>query len=302
MNGYHVFYQSKEVDNEFEEINYLVQIASILFWKKNQGKMSLYCNSKYLNFIKKWGIDSLYDEINTECLDKIPYKQYLDKYWSFCKIEAAFDISKSDKDFVIIDTDLWIQEPINIDSDFQFIGYHQEKCLNHPNNPYIEPNNFINLRDLKLFDWSISPINCAFLYLNSKDLINEWYKWSLKVIENNKDNNKKEMSVDTIFVEQRLLPTIAHTLGMNVGTLIPNVYQPHIKSDNLGSEWIPKIGFDITNQYMSWNIKHVWGLKKMYDDPNIRSIIIDTVTGSLNTYFKDWEINFTELLKKIKEY
>jgi len=302
MNGYHVFYQSKEVDNEFEEINYLVQIASILFWKKNQGKMSLYCNSKYLNFIKKWEIDSLYDEINIECLDKIPYKQYLDKYWSFCKIEAAFDISKKDKDFVIIDTDLWIQEPINIDSDFQFIGYHQEKCLNHPNNPYIEPNNFINLRDLKLFDWSISPINCAFLYLNSKDLINEWYKWSLKVIENNKDNSKKEMSVDTIFIEQRLLPTIAHTLGMNVGTLIPNVYQPHIKSDNLGSEWIPKIGFDITNQYMSWNIKHVWGLKKMYDDPNIRSIIIDTVTGSLNTYFKDWEINFTKLFNKIKEY
>ena len=110
------------------------------------------------------------------------------------------------------------------------------------------------------------------------------------------------MSADTIFVEQRLLPTIAHTLDMNVGTLIPNIYQPHIKSDNIGSEWIPRIGFDITNQYMSWNIKHVWGLKKMYDDPNIRRVIIDTAIGSLDTYFKDWKVDFTNLLSKIKKY
>ena len=53
MNGYHVFYQSKDNDDKFEEINYLIQIASILFWKKNEGKMILYCNSKYLDFIKK---------------------------------------------------------------------------------------------------------------------------------------------------------------------------------------------------------------------------------------------------------
>jgi len=301
MNGYHVFYQSKEIDGEFEEINYLVQIASILFWKKNEGKISLYCNSEYLNFIKKWGIDILYDEINTECLDKIQYKEYLDKYWSFCKIEAAVDISKKDKDFVIIDTDLWIQETINIDSNFQFIGYHPEQSLNHPDNPYVDPINFMNKKDLKLFDWSINPINCAFLYLNSKELINEWYKWSLKVIRDNKDSDKRDMSADTIFIEQRLLPIIANTLDMNVGTLIPNIYQPHIKSDNLGSEWIPKIGFDIDNQYMTWNIKHVWGLKKMYDDPNIRNMVVNTVKGSLDGYFENWEKDFPNLLDKIEE-
>jgi hypothetical protein len=178
MNGYHVFYQSKDNDDKFEEINYLIQIASILFWKKNEGKMILYCNSKYLDFIKKWGIDTLYDEINTECLDNILYKEYLNKYWSFCKIEAAFDISKKDSDFVIIDTDLWIHEPVTIDSSLQFIGYHPEQKLDHPENPYIDPNNFMNKEDLQNFDWSIIPINCAFLYLNSKELVSEWYTLS----------------------------------------------------------------------------------------------------------------------------
>jgi hypothetical protein len=164
MNGYHVFYQSKEVDDEFEEINYLVQVASILFWKNNQGSVKLYCNSKYLEFIKKWNLDVFYDDINTECLDNIPYKENLKKYWSFCKIESAFDISKKDNDFVIIDTDLWIHEPINIDSNFEFIGYHPEQGLDHPENPYIDAHNFMDGEDLQNFDWSIVPINCAFLY------------------------------------------------------------------------------------------------------------------------------------------
>jgi hypothetical protein len=110
------------------------------------------------------------------------------------------------------------------------------------------------------------------------------------------------MSADTIFIEQRLLPSLVNKLGMKFGTLIPNVYQPHIKSDNLGSEWIPKIGFDFKNQYMTWNIKHVWGLKKMYDDPDIRNLVINSVTDALDINFIDWRINSTELLDKVKGY
>jgi len=300
MNGYHVFYQSKEVDDEFEEINYLVQVASILFWKNNQGSVKLYCNSKYLEFIKKWNLDTFYDDINTECLDNIPYKENLKKYWSFCKIEAAKHISETDKEFVILDTDFWIHNEINIDNDFQFIGYHPELMLEHPKNPYVSPSNFLNKSDVNLFDWSINPINCAFLYLNSKELINEWYKWSVKVIQRNKELEDKDISGDTIFIEQRLLPTIAHTLNMNVGTLIQNTYYPHIKSDEFGNEWTPKIGFDEENQYMTWNIKHVWGLKKMYADPSIRTLVIDTVLGSLEK-FPNWKKGLTKLTNSIEE-
>ncbi len=62
-------------------------------------------------------------------------------------------------------------------------------------------------------------------------------------------NNKNEpifnLSADTIFIEQRLLSAIAYTLKMKVGKLIPNIYLPHITSDHLGSEWEPKIGFNL---------------------------------------------------------
>jgi hypothetical protein len=78
------------------------------------------------------------------------------------------------------------------------------------------------------------------------------------------------------------------------------MYLPHIPSDQFGSEWSPKIGFDEFNQYMTWNIKHVWGLKKYYSDPNIRNMVIELVTNSLDSYFDNWNEDFILLLDDIK--
>jgi len=299
MDAYHIYYQKSE--NEFEEINYLVQIASILFWKKNHGDINLYCNDIFLKNISKWGIDKLYKDVNISCLDNMPYPDYYSKYWSFCKIHAAKEIATTNSDFCILDTDLWIQEPINIDNEYKFIGYHPEQDLEHDMNPYINPKDIMG-SDYKLFKWDILPINCAFIYLNSQILINEWYRWCVKVINNNKDNDIIRNSGDTIFIEQRLLPTIAHTMGMKLGTLIPNIYQPHIPADDLGTEWIPKIGFDEQNQYMSWNIKHVWGLKKMYNNIDIRNIVIDSVISSLDNYFPNWKLKYSDIYDKVLTY
>lgn len=302
MNAYHVFYHNKSEDGKYETINYLVQIASILFWKKNHGKIGLYCNSNFLKYLKKWNIDVLYDYINTDVLDNTPFKDHLDKYWSFCKIEAAKDINRNTSEFVILDTDFWIHDEINIDNSYQFIGYHPELMMEHPKNPYLPPSTFLKNKDIDLFDWSMEPINCAFIYLNSKYLIDEWYRWSYYIISQNKELPKKDMSADTIFIEQRLLPTLTHSLNMRVGTLIPNVYLPHIEPNSVGYEWEPRIGFDEFNQYMCWNIKHVWGMKKYYDNDDIRTMVIDMVTSSLNMYFTDWDEKFKDLLGDIKSH
>jgi hypothetical protein len=39
----------------------------------------------------------------------------------------------------------------------------------------------------------------------------------------------------------------------------------------------------------------------MYDDPNIRNLVIDTVTGSLDKSFIDWRNDLTNLLDKVEE-
>jgi len=301
MNAFHIYYQKDEEISNNDLINLLVQFASIKFWKKNQGEIHLYCNENHLNTLEKWGVDKFYDSINLDCLEDMPYFNYQDKYWSFCKIHAIKKIAELYDEFVVLDTDLWIQESIKIDPSFQIIGYHEEDVIEDESNPYVNPSNFLNSFDINSIDWSMNPMNCAFLYLNSKELVDEWYKWVLKTIETNKEKETLVLSADTIFIEQRLLTAIAYTLKMRVGKLLPNVYQPHIPCDEFGNEWVPKIGYSLENQYVTWNIKHVWGLKKSYDDPEIRNMVISTVLSSLDTFIEDWKYDIPNLNKEVSE-
>jgi len=301
MNAFHIYYQKDEEISNNDLINLLVQFASIKFWKKNQGEIHLYCNENHLNTLEKWGVDKFYDSINLDCLEDMPYFNYQDKYWSFCKIHAIKKIAELYDEFVVLDTDLWIQESIKIDPSFQIIGYHEEDVIEDESNPYVNPSNFLNSFDINSIDWSMNPMNCAFLYLNSKELVDEWYKWVLKTIELNKEKETLVLSADTIFIEQRLLTAIAYTLKMRVGKLLPNVYQPHIPCDEFGNEWVPKIGYSLENQYVTWNIKHVWGLKKSYDDPEIRNMVISTVLSSLDTFIEDWKYDIPNLNKEVSE-
>jgi len=301
MNAFHIYYQKDEEISNNDLINLLVQFASIKFWKKNQGEIHLYCNENHLNTLEKWGVDKFYDSINLDCLEDMPYFNYQDKYWSFCKIHAIKKIAELYDQFVVLDTDLWIQESIKIDPSFQIIGYHEEDVIEDESNPYVNPSNFLNSFDINSIDWSMNPMNCAFLYLNSKELVDEWYKWVLKTIETNKEKETLVLSADTIFIEQRLLTAIAYTLKMRVGKLLPNVYQPHIPCDEFGNEWVPKIGYSLENQYVTWNIKHVWGLKKSYDDPEIRNMVISTVLSSLDTFIEDWKYDIPNLNEEVSE-
>jgi len=301
MNAFHIYYQKDEEISNNDLINLLVQFASIKFWKKNQGEIHLYCNENHLNTLEKWGVDKFYDSINLDCLEDMPYFNYQDKYWSFCKIHAIKKIAELYDEFVVLDTDLWIQESIKIDPSFQIIGYHEEDVIEDESNPYVNPSNFLNSFDINSIDWSMNPMNCAFLYLNSKELVDEWYKWVLKTIELNKEKETLVLSADTIFIEQRLLTAIAYTLKMRVGKLLPNVYQPHIPCDEFGNEWVPKIGYNLENQYVTWNIKHVWGLKKSYDDPEIRNMVISTVVSSLDTFIEGWKNDIPVLNKEVSE-
>ena len=301
MNAFHIYYQKDEEISNNDLINLLVQFASIKFWKKNQGEIHLYCNENHLKTLEKWEIDKFYDSINLDCLEDMPYFNYQDKYWSFCKIHAIKKIAELYDEFVVLDTDLWIQESIKIDPSFQIIGYHEEDVIEDESNPYVNPSNFLNSFDINSIDWSMNPMNCAFLYLNSKELVDEWYKWVLKTIELNKEKETLVLSADTIFIEQRLLTAIAYTLKMRVGKLLPNVYQPHIPCDEFGNEWVPKIGYSLENQYLTWNIKHVWGLKKSYDDPEIRNMVISTVLSSLDTFIEDWKYDIPNLNEEVSE-
>lgn len=285
MTGYHIYYQSND-EGQYEEINHLILLSSIVNWKKNYGPIKLFCNKKYLESISKFGIDKEYDAIDTELIETVPYKEYMKRYWSFCKIHLAKHISNREDSFCILDTDLWIQAPNLLQSDCDLLFYHREAFnLSYEQNPYPLPENWIAKNDLNNFDWSIMPCNCAIIAFNKncKDLINAWYNKSCEIIENTKDNDfLPNANADTIFIEQRLLPVLADKMQVKFDVLLPNIYLTFVPgNDASGKEWEPRLGHNEKSTFISANIKHIWGAKKYYAADWIRNLILKVTLSSI---------------------
>ena len=284
MKGYHIYYQIDDEENEFEYLDFLGHLCSILFWKKNFGEIELICNQKFLEKVKFWGLEKYYNNINTELFQNIPHQDKLKIFWSFPKIYGIKYISNFEDKFCVLDTDLWIIEHIDFDKECELVGYHAELISHSEINPYKDPKRWLQNDDL---DWTTPPLNCAFLYFNSKELIDYWYSTVFGVIS--EFNSKiSENSSDTVFIEQRLLTTICKKLNLNYTTMVENVYNPDSEKD--GSEWVPQIGFTEENLKKFRNIKHIWGLKKLFFDVDIRNMVYYTCKSCLDYYFPGWEL------------
>ena len=287
MTGYHIYYQSNE-EGQYEEINHLILLSSIVNWKKNYGPIKLFCNRKYLESISKYGIDKEYDSINTNVIETVPYKEDMKRYWSFCKIYLAKIISQTESSFCILDTDLWIQAPnlLQSRSDCDLLFYHKEAFdLSYEQNPYPLPENWVTENDLNTFDWSVDPCNCAIIVFNKNcnELISIWYDKVCEIIERTKNNDTMpNANADTIFIEQRLLPVLAAKMQVKHDVILPNIYLTFISAlEASGQEWEPQLGHDEKSSLVSSNIKHIWGAKKYYQVDWIRNLVLKTTLSSL---------------------
>jgi hypothetical protein len=285
MNGYHVYYKNSE-PKDYHEIDLLVNIASCLFWKKYYGKIILYCNQEHLEYIQQYGVDQFYDEINTTFLETIPHKDLLDRYWSFCKIYVANYVADFDENFAIFDTDFYFRGPYDFDTSLNFVGYHKEAYNPHnPHNPYPTPSLFLNPENLERLDWDTDPVNCAFMYLNSKSLVKTWYIWAEGVIKTKRDSiDSSNINTSTIFIEQRLLPTLANSMGLKQDTLLPNYYLTYIPLNDDLHEWFPMIDSHPKYRERFNRFRHTWGLKRYYYEEKWRKLISTLTLEDLESF------------------
>jgi hypothetical protein len=282
MIGYHIFYQYSKETNFLDICS---QFASALFWKKNFGPIKLYCNTEHLKMISKYQIDSIYDEINVFELDNIPYEpDILIKYWSLVKIYAASKIQE-DK-FCIIDTDLWITQPFKWNEDVDFMGFHYESFnLDNIHNPYLPPSLFLN--DIRDEDWDELPINCSFIFINNKILLDKWLEFSNKVINLNKNIETNIYGAYTLFIEQRAITKICKDLNLKCIPLIDNVYKSGLDLES--NVWSPPL--DLSQAPQKY-IRHIWGLKRLL---HLHSKFIEVIFNDIHETFGFLEIQYPEL-------
>ena len=299
MTGYHAYHQKKD-DKEFGEINYLIQLVSILYWKKHYGKINLYCNQRFLESIKKYGLDKEYNEINTELLDNYPYEKYTERYWSFNKIYVAADIAKKEEAFCLIDTDLWVSKPNMFREDVDVLFYHQEAVNpDFDNTVYPKVSNWLEENIISQFDWSIAPRNSALVIFNSnfKELIEAWKDISVGIIKNNFDKKFTFINKDahTIFIEQRLIGPLAKILGVTISEILPNTYS------SIDPQWSPELGHTLESQYVATNIKHIWGLKHRYGEIEVRKLVLEVTLSAIKEIIED-RIEYNSLIEECENY
>lgn len=285
--GIHVFEQIDDLEWESELVGF--NLLSALSWKKFHGPVHLYCNTTYLNTLKKWGVDVVYDSINTEIIDNKPTELDYKEFWAYSKFVVLESLIGSTEPFTLIDTDLWLLDKIDLDKDVDVIMYHKENFdINYWNNIYFDFDQFIpqHIKSLEL-DKTILPTNGALLHIKNPKFLLEWLQLSKDVVDFNYINKIQlnNNSTKMCFIEQRLLPMLLQKQGFKYETFIKQVYQSQLVELQDGSEWLPRIenssDIELTNFQ---KIKHVWGMKRYFKYPEIRNLVLDSTITCLSQY------------------
>ncbi len=293
IRGYHVYYKfentSRTKSDEYEVIDILAQLASILYWKENYGPIRLIANQQYFDSILKYRIFEEYDGIDLYMLDQMPFKDKASTYWSFSKIFAAYQLSKMHDEFCIFDVDLWIKDKNLIDKGFDFHAFHKENFdINSTKNVYYEPINWMDQTDVDKFNWNYWPLNTAIFHFKNrtKEITENWYNESIKVIIRDKEMEDDIKKHSSIFIEQRLLPVIAKKLGISYGTIKPNIYRSSSNRENISwsNKWVPAIDSSLKSNEIENSITHIWGGKFYYTKPIIRINFLEKILNDLSRF------------------
>lgn len=285
--GIHVFEKHGKLDWELELLS--MSLLSALSWKKFHGDIHLYANKEYLDLISLWGLDKVYNSIDTSIIETKSNEIDYRKYWAFSKL-LVIESLKNTTPFTVLDLDLWIYDKLEFDNDSDIMMYHKEDFLeSFRNNIYIDFHKMIpdSIKGMGL-DKKVLPTNAAILHFNTNKIISEWVDLSKQIAIYNNDIEFNHKSIQMCFVEQRLLPMLLEKNNLKYSTFIDNCYLSHMVNYQDGEEWLPKIENSSEEQLNKFSkIKHVWGLKSLFHNDELRNLVMETVINSLS----DYEIN-----------
>jgi hypothetical protein len=280
--GVHVFQKTSEID--FEDDLAKIQYLSALSWKQFHGKIRLYTNEAWLDVMKRNGYDSVYDLIDTEELGTIPRKVNQTRFWAYGKLHVLAIIEEP---CVIVDTDLWLRKPIELDDNMSYMGYHFENFNTQiDDSTYVDFENFVPSKYAGKWNRSLMATNSALLWLNNDELKQRWLSVVDEVVE-----QTSTMDIDDpknvrlmVFIEQRLLPMIASEMNLRYGVFMPSIiYQ---SNEMLSSEmrWDPQPANWTEKQKEEYfSIRHIWGGKRFWkSEPSVRDAQMRVVNKNLD--------------------
>jgi hypothetical protein len=295
----------------------LTMILSCLYWKRFQGKIKLYCDQPFYDYINDLGLTSLWDEIDTTTLSEgLSDDINTDTFWAYCKMYVN---SLQTEPFVSLDIDLFQDRPYDYTThDLVFSHIETSDYGNGeipPHHIFYYPNyhewemfkeRFEKFPNIKV---NTMAFNVAVLAINNLDVIKD-----LMGVVNSfvKGNNFDPQDITThghekimytihssslmTFVEQRLLAAVAESNKYTWKHVLNLIYSGEKQG------WLGDM-----NEMINPGITHLWGWKTQYrlkeyenDRHNLTEGLLDQLRNKFpNDYNKYVTLN--NLLNKCKK-
>lgn len=220
MNGVHSFKVLRKSDSAFkmEDFEVMVMIMSALSWRRHNGKIKLYADETFANFIYENNLDFLWDNgIDIKILSEPKNNINSKIFWAASKIDVIRDM-KLDEVHMDVDFAAWGDMTEKLKRDFDVIASHFEGVNDFncyvPKEQLLPPSDYVFNKNL---DWSFPAINTSFIMFKDQESKDIFCKECERYMENN--DNELPGDIQMVFAEQRLTAMALKFKGKKIETI-----------------------------------------------------------------------------------
>lgn len=300
MKGIHINwtkpYLLKNNTTEYKQKQYekLVQLLSVLYWKKFYGDIVLYTDKLGFDYYSKCGYPflELYDDVKIDLLDSSSVNTINPQtFWAGGKI---FSIREEKTPFVMLDLDLFLTDDIKDQFKDQDLVFSHFETLNDP--VYPNPKSLCSPSyELPKYDWSILPGNVCVTYFGNESFKDRYTSEAICYMRSFQDSNSNGENIDRmVFAEQRLLTTIAYDMGIKYKPLINDIYNsrkdlPKYQGSNIDTGEEPSWIHIGNSNIKDIPIHHTWGYKQMLVNKGLRLLYVEQLQNTIKKDFPEYQ-------------
>jgi hypothetical protein len=245
----------KQTYLDMQKIEAYTLILSCAYAKRHIGEITLYCDINFYEFIKKYDLCDLWDNIDYTALENIPKDIDYSIFWTYPKMYIH---SIQDEPFVALDADLyfWRNLRYHDNPSLDFIYAHPE--IDNIGNQYPSFHKEERYKDIfkNLEIIEDGPnMNTAILYCRDnsfyKELMEITTEFARRVSKTGKSEKYNDW-VHTIFCEQRIIKSLLKKYNLKTAPQydIPFYVHSCVEQEN-----------DRDFKLSDGDIFHLWGLK-----------------------------------------
>jgi hypothetical protein len=239
----------------------VMQVAAIVSAKKfGKCPVKLYTDDCGYEYYKKIGIIDLFDEVDTDLLNKISNNKNINasQFWTSGKI---ISICKEKPPFIFMDLDLIIKDDIpEWFSKYDVVHTHWEICRGPL---YVDGSQFESFGiEMPEINPKMMIPNTSFLYVNNQDLLNKYLEMHIRIVNKKYDNVPDWL---WLLSDQHILGYAIRELGSSVSEITNKVFVQfpddfhHRGKPGYIPDWIEMRDLEINSPSLPY--EHVWLMK-----------------------------------------